>query len=277
VNEAELRALTLSLTRWRPALEAFTRPATEYVLRHVGRRRAHRVLDVACGVGDPALSLAHALGRDAHVVAGDRVEAFVHEVRREAASRRLTNLRVQQLDMHALPFADGAFDAVTVRFALHAAHDPAQVAGELRRVLCAGGTALIVSWGTPDQPLLRHTVQDPLASAGGPHFAVGEPGPYRFAADGALSTLLGKAGLQVLEDGAQQDEWHWPGSGASLWRCMRETAAPLYDPLLAALDVHTRTQLERTAEAALADYQRGAETVLPVQVRHALALRDDDV
>lgn len=54
---------------------------------------------------------------------------------------------------------------------------------------------------------------------------------------------------------------------------MRETAAPLYDPLFDALDEDTRARVEQRACSSLASYQRGGETILPVEVRWAVGQR----
>src|SRR6202521_6029922 len=56
-------ALTISAWRkWQAPLAAFSRGATEAILEAAQLRPGMRVLDLASGVGDPALSLATAVG-----------------------------------------------------------------------------------------------------------------------------------------------------------------------------------------------------------------------
>ena len=77
-----------------------------------------RVLDIACGSGGPALSIARAVGDGGHVTATDFVTEMFEIVEREAKAEGLTNISVQQADATDLPFDDGSFDVVTCRFGI---------------------------------------------------------------------------------------------------------------------------------------------------------------
>ena len=85
--------------------------------------------------------------RGAHVTASDLTPELLEQGRRKAGER--SALTWQEADAEALPFADGAFDAVLscvgVMFAPH--HDRA--AAELLRVTRSGGTIALASW-TPE-------------------------------------------------------------------------------------------------------------------------------
>lgn len=102
----------------------------------------HRVLDSAVGIGTQALGL----GRLGHQVCGtDSSEGAVGRARVEAATRGLT-VSAAVADMRALPFADGAFDAVVCAdsFAhLRSVADAATALGEMARVTRPGGMVIV--------------------------------------------------------------------------------------------------------------------------------------
>ena len=98
------------------------------------------VLDLGSGDGVLAeLTAAHAR----HVVCVDLSEAVV-----AAAQKRLTpyaNVRVQQADMHRLPFLPASFDHVFLMHALPYTQEPHKVLAECARVLKSGGRLVIAT------------------------------------------------------------------------------------------------------------------------------------
>ncbi len=94
-----------------------------------------RILDVAGGTGDIAFRLA---ARGAIVTVADINPAML-DVGRERAARRGLSLPFVEADAQALPFAEGAFDAVTIAFGIrNVTHIEAALA-EAHRVLAWGG------------------------------------------------------------------------------------------------------------------------------------------
>ena len=70
-----------------------------------------RVLDVGCGTGSLTSALAE-LAPDAEIVGIDYSQAYVDHARSRAPEA--VRLTFEQGDAAALPYADGAFDAVAV-------------------------------------------------------------------------------------------------------------------------------------------------------------------
>ncbi len=104
-----------------------------------------RVLDVACGNGNAALAAAR---RFAVVTGVDYVPALLERARARGAANGLA-LELREGDAEALPFEDGAFDAVLSTFGVMFTPDQARAAGELARVCRSGGRIALASW-TPD-------------------------------------------------------------------------------------------------------------------------------
>ena len=104
-----------------------------------------RVLDVAAGTGNTAIRAAEA---GAGVVASDLTPEHFAAGRREARAHGV-ELEWVQADAQALPFDDGAFDAVTSSFGAIFAPDHRAVADEMLRVCRPGGTIGMLNF-TPE-------------------------------------------------------------------------------------------------------------------------------
>lgn len=102
----------------------------------LGRTRpgtAFSLLDGGCGTGGLLLSLRRAY--PGATLAGVETHAEA-----AAIARRRTGVPVADGNLHALPFPDASFDAVTVSDVLyHADADPMKALPEIRRVLKPGG------------------------------------------------------------------------------------------------------------------------------------------
>jgi SAM-dependent methyltransferase len=120
-----------------PALSALEAGVIARLLR-LGPRE--RVLDLACGQGRHARALAGRVGR---LVGLDRSRAYL---RIAASGAGAPAAPLVQGDLRALPFADGAFDALYSWYAsLFMYDEPGNAAAlaELARVLRRGGRALV--------------------------------------------------------------------------------------------------------------------------------------
>ena len=125
VYDAMNRVMTAGLDRrWRRlAVEAVVQPG-------------YRVLDACCGTGD----LAIAAEREGGIVTGLDFSPRMLE----RARRKSSTIEWLEGDLLALPFPDGAFDAVTVGFGVRNVADLERALAELRRVLRpAGGLAIL--------------------------------------------------------------------------------------------------------------------------------------
>jgi demethylmenaquinone methyltransferase/2-methoxy-6-polyprenyl-1,4-benzoquinol methylase len=105
-----------------------------------------QALDVATGTGDLAIELA---SRGASVVGSDFSEGMLARARAKAPE-----LRWEQADAMALPYADGEFAAATVGFGARNFGDLAQGLREMVRVVRPGGRVVVLEITTPRKPPL---------------------------------------------------------------------------------------------------------------------------
>ena len=103
------------------------------------------MLDVAAGNGNVSLAAAR---RWCDVVSTDYVPGLLERGRARATADGLT-IEFKEADAEALPFADGAFDAVVSTFGVMFTPNHDQAAAELMRVCKSGGKIGLANW-TPE-------------------------------------------------------------------------------------------------------------------------------
>jgi demethylmenaquinone methyltransferase/2-methoxy-6-polyprenyl-1,4-benzoquinol methylase len=121
------------------------------LVRRLPRRRAARVLDLACGTGDLTMLLARRY-RDGEVSGVDLSPAMLARARRR---RGAEGLRFRLGDLGRLPFPSGHFDVVTGGYALRNAPSLSVALQEVQRVLKPGGTAAFLDFSKSPHRLLQ--------------------------------------------------------------------------------------------------------------------------
>lgn len=141
--------------------------------------RGSRVLDVGCGSGFIAHHLAGVLAA--------RVTGI--DVRRQADAA----VDYVSFDGARFPVADVSFDAVLLCYVLHHAQDQRAFLGEVRRVLRAGGLAVVYE----DVPA---TVWDRAACAAHDRAWRARTGPCTFRREPDWRALFESAGFEVVSE-----------------------------------------------------------------------------
>ncbi|MCL6593724.1 MAG: class I SAM-dependent methyltransferase [Alicyclobacillus sp.] len=117
------------------------------LMQRVPLTGCERVLDVGCGTGHTALTLA---SRAAACVGLDLTREMLDEAEALTRARGFTHVTWVQGDASHLPFADASFDLVTCRFAAHHFAAPAQAVAEVARVLTPGGSFWLIDHYAPE-------------------------------------------------------------------------------------------------------------------------------
>lgn len=120
-------------------------PIAEEFIGRLPLRPGIRVLDVACGSGNLAVTVTR---RGCQAKGVDIAANLVAQARERAAAEGL-DIEFLEGDAEALPYADGEFDAVVTMFGAMFAPRPATVAAELWRVTKPGGFVAMANW-TPE-------------------------------------------------------------------------------------------------------------------------------
>ena len=128
--------------------------------RAVGLRAGERCLDLAAGTGTSSAALV--AGVDAAVVACDFSLGMLRVGARRNAARGVSFVAGDGL---RLPFADAAFDAVTISFGLRNIVDPVAGLREMRRVTRPGGRLVVCEFSHPTWAPFRAAYVDYLMRA----------------------------------------------------------------------------------------------------------------
>ncbi|MGC3994003.1 MAG: demethylmenaquinone methyltransferase [Propionicimonas sp.] len=123
----------------------------------VAPRPGQRILDLAAGTGTSSRPFADA---GALVVPADLSEGML-----TVGKQREPDLPFVNADALALPFADDAFDAVTISFGLRNVEDVEAALAELHRVTRPGGRIVICEFSTPAWKPFRTTYRNYLVRA----------------------------------------------------------------------------------------------------------------
>ena len=223
--------------KWHTPIARATAEVSQLIVPAGDIKPGMRVLDLASGSGEPAFTLAHAVGPAGHVVASDLGQGMLGIAEAQAAQHGVKNMTFKQANMEALPFPDNSFDRVTCRWGLMFVPDHVQALREIDRVLKPGGKVVIVAWG----PLMQPFFAGPraLKKLGLlPTPPVGAHTPFKFSEPGTLTTAMSQAGLRGIKESAEQSGFNWPGTPETFFQWFYDIAAP-FRPLFDSLDPKT--------------------------------------
>ncbi|HEY3357961.1 MAG TPA: methyltransferase domain-containing protein [Polyangia bacterium] len=220
-----------AVTAWRawfPKIKVQGERVTRALIAAADLRPGLRVLDLASGPGEPALTIAAAVAPGGQVTATDLSPGMLESLADNRRRYGVTNVDIRQADAQELPFEDASFDRVTCRFGVMLFTDVGRALGEARRVLRPDGRATFVAWGPPAPGSFMGTMLEPFRRRNVlPQPPPGAPGPFRFAAAGSLSRELEQAGFSAVREEARLVAMPWPGDPRELWQHFYELAAPL--------------------------------------------------
>ncbi|HEY5769662.1 MAG TPA: methyltransferase domain-containing protein [Terrimicrobium sp.] len=186
--------------RWGPTLQRWFGNLTKRMLDLAELGQGQRVLDIASGAGEPALSAAERVGPDGYLLATDLSEKIIAFAQQIAEERHLRNFETRVSDGENLELPDASFDAVLCRFGLMYMPDRHRALTEWRRVLRPEGRVVVAVFSTPDKngwgavplAIIRQSAQlaPPLP---------GQPGSFSLRAKGILEDALRQADFQSIQ------------------------------------------------------------------------------
>ncbi|GBC82816.1 Aklanonic acid methyltransferase DauC [bacterium HR10] len=184
--------------RWATVLEQGMRVISDRLIALCCIPPAGRVLDIATGIGEPALAVAQYMGGGGRIIAIDRSPQMLRAAHRRMGALGLSNVTFLQMDAERLGFLPLTFHAVFCRFGLMFLHDVRGALEMIRSLLVPGGRFAAAVWGPPEHvPLLAVALGPVHEALRMPAPTLGEPGPFRLADAPLLLQALREAGFAL--------------------------------------------------------------------------------
>ncbi|MBZ0273311.1 class I SAM-dependent methyltransferase [bacterium] len=194
--------------KWDELLMRSAAPVAARLVTLAGIGPKHRVLDIASGTGEPALTIAAHVGPNGSVLATDFVEPMLAYAREKARRRGLANVVFDCLDGEALSVPPESFDAVTIRWGLMFMPDPVACLSHCREALKPGGRIAVACWAEPERNVWASTpamiIREHLKLPAPPPDM---PGIFAFGDGRRLASVLEKAGFTDVEIAEQPVQW----------------------------------------------------------------------
>ena len=203
-------------------------PVTKRMLELSEITSGARVLDIASGTGEPAITAAKIVGDSGMVIGTDLVDEMLMVAREKAEKEGLSNIDFHCIDAEKLIYTDGSFDAVTLRWGLMFMPQPQDCLASAYRVLKQGGRIALACWSAQEKnpfvDVLLKTLEKYIDVPSSPP---GSPGIFAFADRERLRGVLVDAGFSniVLEEMAI--DVIKVNDGFTYWEVISDLAAPV--------------------------------------------------
>ena len=190
-KEAECQSWNSVAPAWRKWWKTIER-ATEKVSRRLVElakiRSGSKVLDIATGIGEPAITAAKQVGMSGQVLATDISPQMLSIARQRAASLGLQDvIEFKEGDAETIDLPLSMFDAALCRWGLMLFPDPKAGLSNINKSLVNGGHFAGAVWSSPDKvPFLFVPISSILKETNSPPPPPEAPGPFTLSDENTI-------------------------------------------------------------------------------------------
>ena len=258
--------------KWRSQSASMGSSMTQAIVEAARVEPGMRVLDVACGTGEPSISLAVGMRGSGEVTGIDISSEPLKTAEERAQERGLANVKFQLADVHSLPFANESFDRITSRLGVMYFAELPRALSEMWRVLKLGGTATLLAWGPIEQPYFQTTIGTVLRFLPGAEAPESGKKVFVFGEAGLLPQAFRNARFTSVEERFVTLPYVWPGPPAEVWEYFQSVTVP-FVTLLQSIPEAIRPQIDQAVLHELERYYDGQETKLTATVNITVAVK----
>jgi len=161
-------------------------------------QRGQRVLDVATGVGEPAVTAARLVGADGRVVATDHSSQMIKLAAERAATMGVNNVDFQTMDAEVLDLPDQSFDAIVCRWGLMFLPDLSSALRRMHDLLVPGGWLAASVWADGSKVPMIGLILGVCRKFELPRPPAGSLGPLSLSDIDALKAKFQQAGFSEI-------------------------------------------------------------------------------
>jgi SAM-dependent methyltransferase len=255
--------------RWKQWWQRFgpaSQPVSDHLVKIAQVGPGARVLDLATGMGEPALTFAQAVGPSGYVLGIDQATQMIEIARAHTAGYPQIHFAVQDIEQLVL-LDEPPFDVLVARWGLMFCHDLVSTLKRVQPLLKPGGKFVAAVWSTPAQvPILALAAQvmkDTLAI----DLKRPGPGPHDLADPAQLADAFAQAGYRQIS-------WEYVPvqlacASAQAYLHERCLTSEVLETTLKGLSAPDRERYDQALERAIAPWQTSNGLVL---VNQALCL-----
>jgi SAM-dependent methyltransferase len=264
-QRAAWAGLSAAWEKWDSVIMAQLSPVTTAMIERLDIAEDQQHLDIAAGTGEPGLTIAKLAPRG-RVVVTDLAPEMLDVATRRAAAQGIANVETRVCSADDLPFDDGVFHSISVRFGYMFLPDMAKATDEFARVLKPGGRVCASVWVNPDEnpwtTIAMHAIGTEVAL---PQPNPDRPSMYRCAAPGQVRALYEGAGLHDIA------EWDVgvelvTTSPAEYWEMISDHVS-LAAAALQQIDEPARARVANAVIVAVAAYEHDGKVRVPGMAR----------
>ena len=187
--------------KWWRIIEASAQVVSDRLVELAEIHPGSRVLDVATGIGEPAVTAARKVGPMGKVTAIDLSTGMLAIAKERIKELGLSNIiELREGDAESLRLPDSSFDSVLCRFGLMFMPDVTTALKTLRNALAPNGHIAAAVWSTVDKvQSFRLPLEIIMKETGTQPPPAGVPGPFVLADTNLLRQRFEDAGFRNIK------------------------------------------------------------------------------
>jgi ubiquinone/menaquinone biosynthesis C-methylase UbiE len=184
--------------KWWKTIEKATEKVSRRLVELAEIKPGSKVLDIATGIGEPAVTAANQVGKTGYVLATDFSSQMLSFAKQRAISLGLQDvIEFKEGDAETIDLPPLTFDAALCRFGLMLLPDPKAALSNIYRSLVDGGHFAAAVWATPDKvPFASVPMSIILKETNSQPPPPGTPGPFSLSDESTLKNSYLSSGFK---------------------------------------------------------------------------------
>jgi enediyne biosynthesis protein CalE5 len=184
--------------KWWKTIERGTEKISKRIVELAEIKSGSKVLDIATGIGEPALTAANQVGKGGHILATDISPQMLSFAKQRAISLGLQDvIEFKEGDAETIDLPPSTFDAAVCRWGLMFMPDPKAALSNIYESLVNGGHFAAAVWASPDKvPFIFVPMNTVLKETNSQPPPPGTPGPFSMSDQNNLMNFYVSSGFK---------------------------------------------------------------------------------